>query len=202
MAFNTVHATPTPASHASTSAVAKHHHKLELIARRFLIPRTFVTLYGLCRWRATISTRAEVELSPNLTFGRGTTVSSFTKIKATDGVLSTGRKCGFGTGCFIAAGTGGIHIGDNVIFGPNVSVIAVNYRYGQLDVPLEEQGATSQGIRIGNNVWIGANAVILDGTVIGDNSIVVATSLVNRRFPANSILQGNPAKVILTRSRS
>jgi acetyltransferase-like isoleucine patch superfamily enzyme len=202
MAFNTVHATPTPAAHASASAVAKHHHKLELIARRFLIPRTFVTLYGLCRWRATISTRAEVELSPNLMLGRGTTVSSFTKIKATDGVLSTGRKCGFGTGCFIAAGAGGIEIGDNVIFGPNVSVIAVNYRYERLGVPLEEQGATSQGIRIGNNVWIGANAVILDGSVIGDNSIVVATSLVNRRFPANSILQGNPAKVILTRSRS
>jgi acetyltransferase-like isoleucine patch superfamily enzyme len=180
----------------------RHHGKLELIARRFLIPRSFVTVYALVRWHATVSTRAEVELSPLLSLGRGTTVSSFTKIKATDGVLATGEKCGFGPGCFIAAGAGGIQMGDHVIFGPNVSVIAANYRYGQLDVPLEEQGLTSQGIQIGNNVWVGASSVILDGSEIGDNSIVVANSLVNRKFPPNSIIQGNPAKVILARSRN
>jgi acetyltransferase-like isoleucine patch superfamily enzyme len=188
--------------HMPVDRVQRHHSKLELIARRFLIPRSFVTLYALVHWRATVSTRAEVELSPRLFLGRGTTVSSFTKIKATDGDLSTGEKCGFGPGCFVAAGAGGIHMGDHVIFGPNVSVIAANYVYGQLDVPLEEQGVTSQGISIGNNVWVGASSVILDGSQIGDNSIVVANSLVNRRFPPNSIIQGNPAKVILSRSRS
>jgi acetyltransferase-like isoleucine patch superfamily enzyme len=188
--------------HTTIRSVHRPHGKLELIARRFLIPRSFVTLYALWRWSATVSTRAEVELSPNLHLGRGTTVSSFTKIKATDGVLSTGEKCGFGPGCFVAAGEGGIEVGDHVIFGPNCSVIAVNYRYSQLDVPLEEQGLTSQGIRIGNNVWIGANCVILDGSEIGDNSIVVAGSLVNRRFPPSSIIQGNPAKVILSRARN
>jgi acetyltransferase-like isoleucine patch superfamily enzyme len=180
----------------------RHHGKLELIARRFLIPRSFVSLYALLRWHATISTRAEVELSPYLSLGRGTTVSSFTKIKATDGVLATGEKCGFGPGCFIAAGPGGIQMGHHVIFGPNVSVIAVNYAYGQLEVPLEEQGLTSQGIQIGSNVWVGASSVILDGSEIGDNSIIVANSLVNRKFPPNSIIQGNPAKVILARSRN
>lgn len=175
------------------------HSKLALIARRFLIPRSFVSLYGLVRWRANISTRAEVELSPRLSLGRGTTVSSFTKIKATDGAMITGRRCGFGTGCFAAAGPGGIEIGDHVIFGPNVSLIATNYRYERIDEPLEDQGHTSVGIRIGRNVWVGANSVILDGSAIGDNSIVVAASLVNRRFPPNSIIQGNPARVILKR---
>jgi acetyltransferase-like isoleucine patch superfamily enzyme len=58
---------------------------------------------------------------------------------------------------------------------------------------------TSLGVRIGSNVWIGANSTILDGAEIGDNSIVVANSLVNRRFPANVIIQGNPAKVVLQR---
>ena len=176
------------------------HSKFALLVRRFLIPRTFVTLYGLLRWRANISTRAEVELAPTLKLGRGTTVSSFTKIKVTDGPLITGRQCGFGTGCFIAAGPGGIEIGDHVIFGPNVSVIAVNYRYERLGIPLEEQGLTSVGIRIGRNVWIGANSVILDGTVIGENSIVVAGSVVNRHFPPNSIIQGSPAKLVLSRA--
>ncbi len=176
--------------------------KAALIARRFLIPRSFVTLYALLRWRANISPRAEVELGPTLHLGRGTVVSSFTKIKVTDGPLRTGEKCGFGCGCFVATGPAGIEIGDHVIFGPNVSVIGVNYRYQSLETPLDEQGMTSIGIRIGRNVWVGANSVILDGTVIGDNSIVVAGSVINRRFPPNSIIQGNPGKVILRRAAS
>jgi acetyltransferase-like isoleucine patch superfamily enzyme len=173
---------------------------LALIARRFLLPRSVVTLYGVFRFGAKISVRAEVELSSNLRLGRGTTVSSFTKIKCSDGPLVTGVNCGFGTGCFIDTGKGGIELGDYVIFGPNVSAIANNYRYERLNEPLENQGDTSLGIQMGRNVWIGANSVILDGTVIGENSIVVAHSLVNRRFPPNCIIQGNPAKVILKRA--
>lgn len=66
-------------------------------------------------------------------------------------------------------------------------------------VHLDDQGSFSKGIRIGNNVWIGANSTILDGTEIGDDCIVVANSLVNRRFPSGSIIQGNPAKSIFKR---
>jgi acetyltransferase-like isoleucine patch superfamily enzyme len=173
--------------------------KIGLVVRRFLIPRFMVTLYCLLRWGATVSMRAEVELSSNLRLGRGTIVSSFTKIKCTDGHVVTGIKCGFGTGCFIAAGKGGITMGDHAIIGPNVSAIAHNYKYERVSEPLENQGETSLGIRIGRNVWIGANCVILDGSEIGENSIVVAHSLVNRRFPPNSIIQGNPARVVLKR---
>ncbi|MEP7313222.1 MAG: acyltransferase [Pseudomonadota bacterium] len=167
--------------------------------RRFLVPAFVVSLYGFIRWRAGISSRAEVELSSNLQLGPRCTISSFTKVKVTDGPLRTGADCGFGTGCFISAGAGGIEMGDHVICGPNVVVVASNYRYDSLAVPLDHQGQTSKGIRIGRNVWIGANSVILDGSVIGDNCIVVANSLVNRRFPANSIIQGNPAKILAQR---
>lgn len=176
-----------------------HIRSAGLVARRFLVPGFVVSVYALLRFRSAVSTRAEVELSPNLRLGRKNTVSSFTKIKTTDGPVVTGERCGFGTGCFIGASEGGVELGNNVICGPNVVIIASNYRYDRLGVPLEEQGVSSRGIRIGNNVWIGANCVVLDGSVIGDNSIVAAGSVVNRRFPANSIIQGNPAKVILRR---
>ena len=49
--------------------------------------------------------------------------------------------------------------------------------------------------------WVGAGSTILDGTVLGDNTIIVANSLVNRRFPPNVVIQGNPGKVILRRSK-
>jgi acetyltransferase-like isoleucine patch superfamily enzyme len=183
----------------SSGEARTRRRSIGLLARRFLVPSFVVSLYAFARWRSGISTRAEVELSPNLKLGRKNTVSSFTKIKVTDGVLVTGEQCGFGTGCFISAGEGGIKLGDHVICGPNVVLIASNYRYERVDVPLEQQGQTSRGVRIGNNVWIGANSVVLDGAALGDHSIVAAGSLGHRRFPPNSIIQGNPAKVILRR---
>ena len=172
---------------------------LQLILRRFLLPMPLVSLVAYCKWRARISTRAEVELSANLQLGRGTTVSSFAKLKTSEGVLKTGSDCGFANGCFIAPGELGIVMGDFVVCGPSVAIIATNYRWGSLEVPFAHQGTSSLGIRIGNNVWIGANSTILDGSVLGDNTIVVANSLVNRKFPPNVILQGNPAKIILRR---
>jgi acetyltransferase-like isoleucine patch superfamily enzyme len=176
--------------------------KLRQLAQRFLVPAWLVSLVCLVRFRARVSTRAEVELSPHVSFGRGTTISSFTKIKATEGPLTTGIRCGFATGCFVSAGRVGVRLGDHVICGPNVVILGMNYRYDQMDVSFEDQGHTSKGVTIGNNVWIGAGAVIADGSEIGDNTIVVANSLVNRRYPPNVIIQGAPAKILMRRGRS
>ena len=170
------------------------------LLKRFLVPRFVVSLYYYLKFRAKISPRAEVELSSNLRFGPDCTVSSFTKIKATHGPLVMGSRCGLGTGCFLSAGEKGTIIGDNLVCGPNTVITSSNYIYDDLGAHLEDQGHTSRGIRIGDNVWIGSGSVILDGSAIGDNTIVVANSLVNRRFPPNSILQGNPAKVIMKRT--
>ena len=191
------------ANHASSAVVvsgAAGHVSVGRLIRRFLLPAPLVSLIGLLRWGARISWRAEVELTSNLQLGERNTISSFTKVKTAEGIVRTGSDCGFANGCFIAPGSGGIELGDHVVCGPNVAIIGCNYRYAALEVPFEQQGLTSLGVRIGRNVWIGANTTILDGSVIGDNTIVVANSLVNRRFPPNVIVQGNPAKVVLRRS--
>lgn len=173
--------------------------RLIRITRRFLIPRPIVSLGYYFRFGAKISLRAEVEWTKNIRFGRSCVVGSFTKVKASDGLIEFGDRCGIATGCFISAGANGIAIGDNFICGPNVAISSHNYQYTQFDTHLEDQGETSKGVRIGNNVWIGAGSVILDGSVIGDNSIVVANSLVNHRFRAGSMICGNPAKVLMKR---
>ncbi len=169
------------------------------VAQRFLLPSPVVSLLYFLKYRAKISPRAEVEWSSNLRLGKRCVIGSFAKVKATDGLLVLGDRGGIATGCFLAASTGGIQIGDNFICGPNVCIVGSNYITEQLGVHLDDQGHTSRGIVIGKNVWIGANSTILDGTVIGDDSIVVAGSLLNRRYPPRSILQGNPAKIILKR---
>ena len=175
------------------------HVSVGRLVQRFMFPAPLVSLLGVLRWGARISWRAEVEWTSNLQLGRRTTISSFAKVKTADGVFRTGRDCGFANGCFVAPGRAGIVLGDYVQCGPNVAIIGSNYIYAALEVPFEEQGASSIGVRIGRNVWIGANTTILDGSVIGDNTIIVANSLVNRRFPPNVIVQGNPAKIVLRR---
>lgn len=164
-----------------------------------LTPAWLVTLYYLHKFRAKVSPKAEVDLSDNLQFGSGCVVSSFTKIKAIDGPIHFGARAGIASGCFIASGTAGIQVGDNFICGANVNIIASNYKHGQLDVHLEDQGSVSKGIKIGNNVWVGSGCTITDGAEIGDNVIIAANSLVSRRYKSNLVLQGNPAKVLLKR---
>lgn len=168
--------------------------------KRVLTPGWVVSLIYFFRFGAKMSPKAEIELSDNLKIGQRCVVGSFSKIKASDGPLVLGNRCGIATGCFMASGEAGLQIGDNFVCGPNVVMSASNYAYAEVGVDVRDQGTTSRGVRIGNNVWIGAGSIILDGTVLGDNCVVVAGSLVNRRFPNNAVIQGNPAKIIMKRS--
>lgn len=169
------------------------------IAARFGMPRSVVSLIYWLRWRARVSPRAEVELTSNITFGPGCVVSSFCKIKASEGPLSIGRDVEIATHCFVAAEAGGIEIGDDTMIGPFVTIVGNDYRYDRLDIPIRKQPKVSKGIRIGKGVWIGAGAVVLDGADIGDNAIVTPASVVSRRVPENAVVQGNPAVPIFTR---
>ncbi len=163
------------------------------------VPGIFNTVYCYFKYKSLVSPRAEVDVSKLLVMGEGTTISSFCQLKARHGELRLGRKVGLGVGCSLSPGEKGLTIGDNCLFGPYVLVVSSNYRYDRLDVPLAEQGSTSKGIEIGENVWIGSGSVILDGATLGNNVIVGAGSVVSGQFDDNLIIQGNPAKVVFRR---
>lgn len=173
--------------------------KVGTIIRRFLIPGWYVTLACFWRFRAQVSPRAEVELSRNLRLGRGTVVSSFTKVKVSNGVLSTGNGVRIATGCFLDAHAGGIAIGNRVLIGANCVIVAVVYVNSRLGVPLEDQGQISTGITIGDNVFIGANSVLVDGSRVGDDVIITPGSVVYGAVPAGTVVSGSPAKVVFKR---
>jgi acetyltransferase-like isoleucine patch superfamily enzyme len=174
--------------------------KTGVLVRRFLTPGFVVTIRAYLRYGCLVSPKAEVEITPHLHIGRGAVIGSFTKIKATDGPLHIGAHVEIANGCVITSHTAGTVIGDDTLIGPNVSIIGNNYRYDRLDIPIRLQEKISpQGIRIGADVWIGANCVLLDGADIGRGSILAPGSVVAARLPENSIAQGNPAKVIFTR---
>jgi acetyltransferase-like isoleucine patch superfamily enzyme len=168
------------------------------IARRFL-PGHIVSLAYWMKFGCFVSPRAEVDLTRNIQIGRRTQISSFCKVKAFDGPLTIGAHTSIGTSCFIAAGQAGASIGNDCLISPLVTILASNYHYQRLDVPIRHQGQTSKGVRIANNVWLGAGVVVLDGSDIGEGAIIAPNSVVSSRVPPNAIVDGNPAKVIFTR---
>lgn len=173
--------------------------KVGMVVRRFLVPSTVKTLIYVIRCRALISPRAEVDLSSNLSLGKGTEIAAFTKVKATDGPVSLGRDCSVGPGCFISSGTAGIKIGDNVMIAANTSIVANNHRYDSIDKPMNKQGHTSLGIVIEDDVWIGSNCAVVDGSHIETGAVIAAGSVVSGRIAKRKIAVGNPAKAIFER---
>ena len=88
---------------------------------------------------------------------------------------------------------GGLHIGDDVMIGPNVSLLTASHPLN----PSKRRTATiGQPIIIERNVWIAAGATLIGGVTVGENSVVAAGSVVTRDVPANTLAGGNPARVI------
>jgi acetyltransferase-like isoleucine patch superfamily enzyme len=113
--------------------------------------------------------------------------------------LSIGRNVGLNTGCWINA-RGGVTLGDDVILGPYCVIHSANHRVGRLDIPIRNQGYDEAPVYIGNNVWLGAQVIVLPGVTIGDNAVIGAGAVVTHDIPPNAVAAGNPARVIRTRT--
>ncbi len=89
---------------------------------------------------------------------------------------------------------GHIYVGDNVMFGPHVTVATAGH---PIDAKLRRaQLQYNIDVHIGANVWIGAGAVILPGVTIGENTVIGAGSVVTKDIPAGVVAVGNPCRVL------
>ena len=96
----------------------------------------------------------------------------------------------------VLRGQGGITIGDRVYTSPLVQLLAVNHVFEDPGRPFVDQGITATGIRIENDVWIGAGAIVTDGVRIGAGAVIAAGSLVNKDVPPHTVVAGVPAAVV------
>ena len=87
-----------------------------------------------------------------------------------------------------------VHIGNNAFIAPNVGIYTAGHPF---DVKQRNEGLEyAFPVTIGDNVWIGAQACILPGVTIGDNTVIAGGSVVTKDIPANVIAAGNPCRVI------
>jgi acetyltransferase-like isoleucine patch superfamily enzyme len=88
---------------------------------------------------------------------------------------------------------GGLDIADDVLIGPNVSLITSGH---PLEPSRSRAFTTAKPIVIERNVWIAAGATVIGGVTVGENAVLAAGSVVTRDVPANTLVGGNPARVI------
>ena len=100
--------------------------------------------------------------------------------------------------CIWASGNSKIILGDNVLMGPGVKIFSSNHGIAKGSV-MNRQPWVEEDIIIGNDIWIGANAVVVAGVKINDGAIIAAGAVVTKDIPAYSIAGGIPAKVISER---
>lgn len=93
---------------------------------------------------------------------------------------------------------GPVAIGNHVNLAQGITVTALNHNFENQEQRIDQQGVSTKQVIIGNDCWIGANAVILPGVTIGEHSVVAAGAIVTKNVPAHSLVAGVPARIIKT----
>ncbi len=152
--------------------------------------------------KARVSSLADIEDSVRGTLiliGARSVIDAFVKIKPTGGTgdLLIGEDCFVNSGCVLYTGNG-ITIGDSVAIAANCTLAPVNHQYQRRDMLIRQQGfcPSKGGIVIEDDVWIGANCVILDGAILRQGCVIGAGSVVRGEVAAYSINAGQPLAVV------
>lgn len=106
--------------------------------------------------------------------------------------LFSGENVYFNVNCVILDAMK-VTIGDNVFFGPNIHIYTATHPIDAID---RRKIEFAKPVTIGNDCWIGGNSIILPGIIIGNNCTIGAGSVVTKNIPNNSVVVGNPAKIL------
>lgn len=152
--------------------------------------------------QAKISNLADIETSSRgskLLVGANAMIDSFVKIKFTggNGNIEIGENTYINSGCVLYSGNG-IKIGSNVLIAANCTFAPVNHQFELKDKLIIEQRfkPSKGGIVIEDDVWIGANVVILDGAIIRKGAVIAAGSIVKNEVESYAVCGGSPLTVL------
>ena len=142
-----------------------------------------------------VTLRANTDQSPGIELGKGVSINDAVVINANRGRVTLGDRSWLGPFCLIY-GNGGVAIGRNVLVAGHSSINTVSHSAERCDIPVNDQPVVIDPVVIEDDVWIGLNAVVLQGVTIGHGSIVGAGAVVTKSIPPWSIAVGVPARVL------
>lgn len=138
----------------------------------------------------------------NTTIGQHSVIDDFVKIKHVGGSgdIEIGEFVYINSGCVLYSGNG-IKIGNSVLIGPNCSLVPSNHNFSDHNtlIRLQRFQPSKGGIIIENDVWLGANVIVLDGAIIRKGCVIAANSVVLGETEEYGIYVGSPAKKVKSR---
>lgn len=133
-------------------------------------------------------------------FGRSVTCGERCFFAAVGGEIDIGDRVAFNTNVHVNASLGKrIRIGNDVLIGPNVVLRSADHRFERIDVPIRNQGHVAGEILIEDDVWIGANVVIVSGVRVGRGAVLAAGAIVTSDVAPLTVVGGVPARLIKSR---
>jgi len=142
--------------------------------------------------------RSGVSLGNNVTIREYSIVECTGVLRYPGESLIVGNDVGISQFCFIGV-RGPVRIGNNVQFGPRVTIYAENHNFDDADRLIREQGVRRTGITIEDDCWLASGCSILDGVTVGRGSIIAAGCVVTKSVPPYSVVAGVPGRVVRTR---
>ncbi len=141
-----------------------------------------------------VAPTAAIFAEPNrpVVLGDGASVAALAFVH---GPVTLGANVSVNARASLDGGVAGLTIGDDTRIASGAALYAFDHGKAP-DRPVREQRVRSRGIRIGRDVWIGANAGVTDGVTIGDHAVVAMGAVVTRDVPDWAIVAGVPARVI------
>ncbi|MCR5818294.1 MAG: acyltransferase [Prevotella sp.] len=139
------------------------------------------------------SVRMDTPPYRHFSIGRKSVIESFSCINNAVGDVIIGDYTRVGLHNTII---GPVRIGNNVNLAQGITVTALNHNFDDTTKRIDQQGVSTKAVTINDDVWIGANAVVLPGVTIGTHSVVAAGAVVSKDVPPYTIVAGVPAKVI------
>ncbi len=133
-----------------------------------------------------------IEIGSGVFLGRGTILS------CKNGDIALGDHSNLGFYCEIFSGSS-VTVGRHGLFAAHAYLVGGGHEWDRAEVPVIEQGRSSKGITLGDNVWLGTGAKVLDGVRIGSRVVVGANAVVNDNLPDGVVAGGIPAKVLRSR---
>lgn len=135
-----------------------------------------------------------------ITIGDGVVLSRGVILSCKGGTITIDEKANLAIGCLVHAG-GPVHIGKYALLAAYCYLVGVgNHGMERIDIPMMAQPSVSRGLTLEDDVWLGAQVVVLDGVTIGRGSVVGACSMVAKDLPPFSVAVGAPARIVRSRA--